>query len=395
MKLISKNRPSHSLADIWRVAGEDLDAVRIFEQEFAHFVGASHAIVFPYCRVAMQMILELFATEGEEVLMPAYTCSVVAHAAARAKKVPRFLDIDPVTLNSPAEKFLARLNENVSAIIPTHMYGTPVDLSPLEAVDQPLLVIEDGSLGLQKAWKPQNPKLTTVTVYSFGSNKILSTVRGGIVVTHNAEIADRLQAYRDQRLSRATLSLHVRLLVEQVALEILFREAPYAVLDRLRGFGPLKKHLDTRSLEAYEFPEDAKYQFSGGQARIGTSQLRQARTFIARRQKLARRYTEALKDISGVEPMSLIPGSHYSHYALRVPRRDEKQFPQKMREAGIEVGKTFDYLVADLPLYKTYIDQDLPESRRAVSEVVNLPNYPALSDSQFERAVEAVKRTAK
>lgn len=395
MRLISKNRPSHAWKDVVAILGRSQVAVSRFEEVFANSVGAEYGIAFPHCRVAMQAVLETLSGPGPEVVMPAYTCTAVAHATLLAKKSPRFIDIDPITFNSPAEKFLERLNKNVGAIIPTHMYGTPGDLSALEQIDQPLLVLEDGALGLQKSWEARNSNLTVVTVYSFGSNKILSTVRGGIVVTRNREAADVLRAWRREHLRLVDLGERIRLCVQLLALKTAFLEWPYGVIDRMRNFSPFARYLDTRSLEVAEFPPDREYLFSGGQATIGKRQLAQRELFITRRQELARRYTETLRDIPGVETMELVSGSHYSHYALRVSARDERKFPQRMRNAGVEVGRTFDYLVADLPLYRKYIDQPLPEARRAVKEVVNLPNYPMLSDAQFERIVRAVRMASR
>lgn len=389
MRLISKNRPSHSLGEVIRSARRA--RARAFEETFAKKMQAPFAVAFPYCRVAIEALLEVAARPNSTVIVPAYTCSVVAHAVLKANMTPRFVDIQESDFNTPVADLLANVDATTSAIIPTHMYGMPVDLDPLEHYNSPLLVIEDGSLGMHPAWKSNNPNLTVATVYSFGSNKIISTVRGGIVVTHNADLAQKLRQWRDEKLHQPTFRDRLTLLIELAALTFAFSEVPYSVIDRLRNTSLLRNHLDTRSLSEASFPSNADFTFSGVQAALGLSQLSQIDSFIARRQAIAERYTQALSSVPGIIPMNLVSNSHYSHYALRVPNRDSRHFREKLRATGIESGATFDYLVPELPLYKSYAHTNFPVGSRIVRELVNLPNYPALTDQQVERIITAVQ----
>lgn len=389
--MIAKNRPLHRWGEVFAFSSSQ-DTVETFERRFSAAMGGTDGVLFPYARVAMQHVLQSALPPRSVVLLPAYTCAVVAHAIVAAGHRPRFLDIRASDFNTPTEAFLDALDSDVGAVIPTHMYGTPLDLQPLlEHLPPSVLLLEDGALGLHPAIRPLSPDMSAATIYSFGSNKHLSTIRGGMVVTHDHAFAERLRSHRDRHLKKTDWKTTILQYVEFAALHHLFAPALYSAVDALRSWGPIARRMDTRSLDEPAFPADAVFLPTSLQGVLGLSQLDQSHAFIERRRRLAERYTSALGSLSGVMTMSLDPKSHFSHYALRVERRDERKFGERMRAAGVEVGHTFDYVVPELRPYHHTADGAFPVASRVARELVNLPNYPALSDATAERVIDAVR----
>ena len=109
-------------------------SVTRFEQDFAKKFQAVDAVAFPYGRSAQWAFFKALGVEGKEVIMPAYTCSVVAHAVTLSGNTPRFIDIDLHDYNINLVEAEAAINENTRAIIATHTFGYPQDLDRLETM---------------------------------------------------------------------------------------------------------------------------------------------------------------------------------------------------------------------------------------------------------------------
>ncbi|MBI1833792.1 MAG: DegT/DnrJ/EryC1/StrS aminotransferase family protein [Candidatus Andersenbacteria bacterium] len=388
--LISKNRPSHTGLDFISAAFASPTAVGKFERAFARKVGTTFAVTFPYCRVAIQALLEVTTTPGQFVVLPAYTCSVVAHAITRAHLKSHFIDVRAKDFNAPVSTLLEKVDDRTAAIVPTHMYGNRLVLDELNELSRPMVVIEDASLSMHPAWKSPNPKLTVATVYSLGSNKILSTIRGGVVATDDFELVNKLREWQSKNLRASNIRERIVFLLQLAALIGAFGPYLYSVIDRLRYSRLLRHQLDTRSLDEGTFPSDAMVEFSPSQAALGLRQLPRTELFLHRRQHISQQYTRAFSGHKELIPMTIFDNSHLSHYALRVPNRDKLQVREKLRAAGIESGVTFDYLVPELPLYRKDTPEKFPNGSTIVRELVNLPNYPALTDKQVGHIIKTI-----
>src|SRR5712691_11257761 len=108
------------LTAVLRPAG---DAVGAFETAFARALQAGHALAFPYGRSALWAFYKALGIAGAEVVMPAYTCSVVAHATVLSGNVPRFVDICLDDYNMDLTHVERVLTSRTRAVIATHLFG--------------------------------------------------------------------------------------------------------------------------------------------------------------------------------------------------------------------------------------------------------------------------------
>jgi dTDP-4-amino-4,6-dideoxygalactose transaminase len=109
-------------------------AVRRFEEQFASKFGAVDAVAFPYGRSAQWAFLQAVGVKDAEVVLPAYTCSVVAHAVTLSGNTPRFVDINLNDYNMDLEQFAGAINEKTRAVVATHLFGYPLDIDRVESV---------------------------------------------------------------------------------------------------------------------------------------------------------------------------------------------------------------------------------------------------------------------
>ncbi len=171
------------------------------EREFAAFCGSRFALSCVNGSVALR--LALIATgvrPGDEVIVPPYTFIATASIVLEANCVPVFVDIDPDTYNLDASRIEAAITDRTKAIIPVHFAGQACDMDSIMAIAQKhnLVVIEDAAHAHGAEYKGK--KLGTIGqagCFSFQSSKNLTTGEGGMVITDDAKMFERMNALRN------------------------------------------------------------------------------------------------------------------------------------------------------------------------------------------------------
>ena len=394
--LIPKNKPYYDLRDVYAALKMwEKDSVARFEHSMESFAHAKHALAFPYARSAIWALVSLWNNHAErdEVIMPAYTCSVVANPIVIAGLRPVFVDIEIETCNVYPKDVLKKITDKTRAIILVHTHGTVMDIGAV--VDnlprKDILVIEDSALCPKPVYK-SNSYDNIVSLYSFDYTKIFSAVEGGIVTTDNASLAERIAAFRKQNFSRPPFRTHMKNIAQFLTRLFLFNKIGYYFLDAARGGRGLQSLYDERSLGGATLPFDFNTLLSAWQARLAVSQIARADEILRKRKERATWYWQELKDAHpDIFPLSANTVSYWSHYPVRIAGRDKKRIFEKMKAAGIEAGRTFNYMVPDLPAFKEYADGNYPNTYRAASEMINLPNYPSISRKDADAIMQTLK----
>src|SRR5262249_704901 len=149
-------------------------------------------------RAALTMLLETMRADSDrrEVVIPAYTCFSVASAVARAGLLIRVCDVDLKTLDFDLSALLRVGLRKAVCIVPSGLYGLPGDLAALERIarDAGAFVIDDAAqcLGATQAGRACG-SFGDAGIYSLGRGKGLTTMGGGILVTHRADLASRIE----------------------------------------------------------------------------------------------------------------------------------------------------------------------------------------------------------
>lgn len=396
--MIPRLKPYLGWAELVALCRHEPGAVARFEAAFAHTFESQHALAFPYGRSALWACFKALGIEQAEIIMPAYTCVVVAHAIVLSGNVPRFVDCTLHDYNMDLDQVAAVINERTRAIVATHLFGYPLDVKRLNAIvsaaearyGHKIWIIQDCAHAFGARWQGQLVcNAGDVALFGLNISKLITAIFGGMLTTNDAELAGRLRAWRDEHFCCPGLTKDVQRRLYALAVYPAFRGGLYGLVHWLQEQTPILNrftrayHLD----EKIHFPPDYLDQVVSVEAQVGLAQLRKYQQIVQKRQETAHYYTEHLRDAVDWELPPLVEGATYSHYVVRVT--DRERLIKVLQHRGIQLGRLIEYSVPHIHAYERYAqEQDFPNSRWCSQSMINLPVYAHLPASQRNYVVE-------
>jgi perosamine synthetase len=360
-----------------------------FESEFAAAVGGKHAVALNSATAALHLAADALGLKaGQAVLVPTMTFAATAEIVRYLGGIPILVDCDPVTANmdlADAERKLALLaagkipaaqgqRPEVVGIIPVHVSGLMMNMQEVQAFADrnQLWVVEDAAHAFPAAWRPATDKpwqrcgegTSAVACFSFYANKTITTGEGGMAVTDDPKLADRIRM----------MSLH---------------GLSHDAWGRYSGGGS----WDYRIVEA-----GYKYNLTDVAAAIGVHQLARAEAMRVEREQLAAWYREALGDIGAIElpgvPENRIHSWHLFPIRLKLDRLriDRNAFFAALREAGVGCSVHW----RPLHLHPYYSERfgwtpDLfPVATPLWERSISLPLFPGMRGDEREYVAQVV-----
>lgn len=385
-------------------AGGAGTGVPAFETEFARRFDAADAIAFPYGRSALWAFLQAVGLRDAEVIQPAYTCVVVAHATVLSGNVPRFVDVSATDYNMDLAEVEAAITPRTGAIVATHLFGYPLDLDRLDATvraaekryGRKIWVVQDCAHAFGARWRGQLVCAAgDVALFGLNISKLITSIFGGMITTGNRDLAARLRAWRDAHFRRPSAVKAIARRLYLAAVFLAFTDPVYGATDWLQRSTRLLDrwtkayHLDDR----IRFPPDHLQAMCGAEARVGLAQLAKYDDIVRRRQECARHYDAALAALPGVALPPIVEGATYSHYVVRVASR--AAFLSVARSRGVQLGDLIQYSVPDLAGYRAYGQAGrFPVSLMCSRDTINLPVHAAMTRDRIERVAAAVRVAA-
>jgi perosamine synthetase len=343
-------------------------------------------------RVALYAILRsLDIRKDDEVILPAFTCVVVPNAIKYLGARPVYADVDPETYTIDLNGIKKKIHDKTKLIIAQNTFGLSSDLDPIMdlAKRRELWVIEDCAHGFGGTYKSrQNGTVTDAAFYSSQWNKPFSTGLGGIAVTRNQEIAEKLKQIESEAI-KPTLKELSSLTFQLLAVDYLLNNRTYwPALKLYRWLS--NRSLITGSSQGFELekpimPDDFLKGFSRIQFKRLKKELGRIEKNITHRKKIAARYKEMLRDLGIGAPLEPEYADHtYIKFPLLVEGREE--FFRAAEKARIELG---DWFVSPLhPVTDNLALWDYHWGENPVAEwlsqhMVNLPTHMKIGDSQL------------
>jgi perosamine synthetase len=402
--MIPRFKPELGLAELAALFDPSAGAVARFEAAFAHTFGARHALAFPYGRSALWAMLRALDLRGAEVVMPAYTCVVVAHAAVLSGNTPRFVDITLHDYNMDLDQLAAAMNERTRVVLATHLFGYPMNVDRVAEVvrdaerrfGHKIWVIQDCAHSFGATWRGAPVgNAGDAGLYALNISKMMTSVFGGVLTFTDDELAGRVRTWRDDHFGPASAQKALMRRIYLLATAAAFDERVYGVVNWLQEETPLLNtltkayHLD----EQVRFPPDHQERMLDVEARVGLAQLRKYPEMVRRRRDNAMYYGEHLPRLPGVVQPPLVDGATYSHYVVRVP--DRAAALRGAARAGVNLGELIQYSVPHLKSYARYAGgQEFPNSLLCSRVTVNLPIHPSLTRVQRAQVVEVIRSLA-
>lgn len=219
-----------------------------FEEEFAARVGRRYGVSVTNGTAALDAaIVALGIGPGDEVILPTFTIISCVQQIVRSGAIPVFVDSDPATWCMDVSLVEESITARTKAVMAVHIYGMPVDMDPLLqlATVYGLRVIEDAAESIGGLYKGRPcGSFGDVSTVSFYANKHVTTGEGGMVLTDDAELAERLRSLRNlcfekERFVHQELGWNLRMTNVQAAIGL-------AQLERLDHFLDLKRNIALR-----------------------------------------------------------------------------------------------------------------------------------------------------
>ncbi|MEJ7775860.1 MAG: UDP-4-amino-4,6-dideoxy-N-acetyl-beta-L-altrosamine transaminase [Sphingomicrobium sp.] len=355
-------------------------AVPRFEQAFAEYCGALHAVAVNSATSALHIAcLALGVGKGDLVWTSPITFVASANCALYCDAEVDFVDIDPATFNMSVdrlgEKLAAaeRAGRLPKAVIPVHMAGQSCAMAEIHALGQRygFAIIEDASHAVGATYRDEpvgSCHYSDIAVFSFHPVKIITTAEGGLATTNSPKLAAAMRLFRSHGITRDPSEMEREpdggWYYEQIAL----------------GFN---------------------YRMTEIQAALGISQMNRLDAFVARRRELAARYDRSFAGERLTAPWQAPEGrSSYHLYIVRLESPsnwlDHRAAYDRLREDGI--GVNLHYMPVYLqPHYRRlgFRPGHCPEAERYYAEAISIPLYYGLSEANQDRVVEAVRQVVR
>ncbi|MEA5535272.1 DegT/DnrJ/EryC1/StrS family aminotransferase [Crocosphaera sp. XPORK-15E] len=333
--------------------------VKQFEEKFAQTVGRKQAIAVSNGSVALDAaVVALDIQPGDEVILPTFTIISCGAAIVRAGAVPVVVDCDRHTWNMDVEQIEAKITPKTKAIMVVHIYGLPVDLTPILELAKKygLKIIEDAAEMHGQTYKNKPcGSFGDISTFSFYPNKHITTGEGGMIVTDDDNLAQRCRSLRNLCFQPQKRFVHEEL-----------------------GWN---------------------LRFTNLQAAVGVAQLERLKEFVAKKRRMGQRYTEQLAHISQLElPLVKTDYAESIYWVYGVVLRDDVPFDateamEQLRQQGIGT-RPFFWCMHEQPVFLKmglFSGESYPVAERLARRGFYVPSGLGLTDEQLDRVVQGVK----
>lgn len=360
---------SEALRSEWLTTGPRVSA---FEEAFADAVGAPHAVAVSSGTAALHAAM--FAAgigTGDEVIVPAITFVATANCVAYRGAKPVFADVNPATLLIDPEDVAAKVSPRTRAVIAVDFAGQPCDYGALGRLGgrDRIAVIGDACHALGAAVGGDRVgSIAALTAFSLHPVKHVTAGEGGVVTTASQDLAKRMRRFRNH------------------------------------GIATDQRERAEAGTWRYDMVElGFNYRITDFQCALATTQLAKLPASLARRREIADRYDVAFAALPCVRPLATRPGVHHAYhlYVVRLAlerltaTRDEVFAALRAEGIGVNVHYAPVHLHS---YYRTAFGThagSCPAAERVAEELLTLPMFPAMADSDIDDVVSAVTKVGR
>lgn len=327
-----------------------------FEQGFAAFCGMKHGIATSNGTTALHLALvALGIGPGDEVIVPTLTFVATANAVVYTGAKPVFVDSHPDYWNIDPRKIEEKINPKTRALLVVHLYGHPCDMNPIKDIARKhkLYLLEDVAEAHGAEYRGKKAgSFSDISCFSFYGNKIITTGEGGMCLTSDLQLAEKMRLLRDH------------------------------------GMNPNKRYW-------HDFI-GFNYRMTNMQAALGVAQLGKIDKLIGMRQHIAEWYVEGLKDAAKDGLVTLHPQEKWAKcifwiYSILISKKvkmDRDTLIDQLYKKGIETRPLF-YPVHVMPMYQA--GEHYPVAEEISARGISLPSSPDITREEVKYVTETIK----
>jgi len=329
-----------------------------FESSFARYIGVKYGVATSNGTTALHLALvALGIGPGDEVIVPDLTFAATINAVIYTGAKPVIVDINPDYWSIDPEKLEKAITPRTKAVMPVHLYGHPCDMDAIMGIasEHNLYVVEDAAEAHGAEYKGRKVgSFGHISCFSFYGNKIITTGEGGMCLTNDEELAERIRVLRDH------------------------------------GMNPRRRYWH----DVIGF----NYRMTNLQAAIGAAQLGKIERFIKRKREIAKVYAEELSSIEGITLHPEMPWAKcvYWLYSILVDEGKVKitrdVLAEKLEGYGIETRKFF-YPLHEMQIYRKYAIFTYSISSKISRQGLNLPSSVKLSNEDVRYIATKIRES--
>jgi perosamine synthetase len=315
------------------------------EHEFAQYCGTKHGIATNTGTAALHIALAAIGIKrGDQIITTPLSCVATTNPILYLNATPIFVDIEPTTLNIDPNLIEEKITPKTRAILVVHLFGHPVDMDPITEIanKHDLTVIEDAAQAHGARYKGKKVgSLGHISCFSFYADKLITTVEGGIALTNDEKLTEKMRL--------------------------------------LRSFGMTKNQKFQHPVLGYN------YKISDIHASIGLTQLQKLDKYIQKR----RNNIKYLKQHISNPNLKLPSEQNYAfnvYYVCNIlAEKDRNKIVQRLEKQGIETRPLLSF-IPDQPPYRKYAPNpsELPKAKQAHQNGFYISNSPLLTQSELE-----------
>lgn len=331
-----------------------------FQEKFAAFCGSRYALACANGTVTLHLILKAMGiTDGDEVIMPTLTYVATANAVVECGAVPVFVDSDQNTWNINPNEIERAITPKTKAIIPVHLYGLSCNMTDIMSISKRFCIpiVEDAAEAHGAKWKNKRVgSIGKVGSFSFFGNKIITSGEGGMIVTDDTDLYNRMKLLRAQ------------------------------------GVDPCKRY--------WHLARAYNYRMTNMQAAVGLGQLENVDWHLEQRQRVASVYKKQIEEkLEGYVTIQKVDNTENHVYWMNSimltdkVKKSRDQVMSEMEAYNIEMRPVFYPMHIMPPYYDSNVK--CPVAEKIASRGINLPSHALLDEEKITYIVDTLQRIIK
>jgi len=319
--------------------------VEEFERTVADYCGVRYGVATSSGTSAIHIALaSIGAQNGDEVITTPLSCLSTANPILYLQAKPIFADVEPATLNINPQIIKKRITKKTKAVLPVHLFGHPLNMDPIleTAEKRDIYVIEDAAHALGAKYKGRRVgSIGHIACFSFYADKIITTAEGGITLTNDEELAEKMQMLRSHGMHKLKKFYH-----------------PFL------GYN---------------------YKMSDVHAAIGIAQMKKLDKYILKRRKNVEYLNNQLSDLELKLPTELDYAFNVFYVYHVISRKGKGKALEHLEKKGIETRPLFSVIPTQPPYQSLgYSHNDCPVAKSAYKKGFYISNSPSLTKEELE-----------
>lgn len=365
------------------------NAIAELEGKFTRSTGHKYAFSFRYGRSGLYYLLMAMNRQQDKpyVIIPSYSCVVVAHAVMEAGYTPIFLDNNKESFQPLEQDYIniiERYEGQVVMVVPTHLFGITFETQQLYQTLKDkypdIFVLQDCAHGF--FCRDIQNRLPTEfgdgALYGMNISKLVNSVKGGMLTVQDSELAKKIRALHVKEGKNSTFMQSILARFYVIAAYFAFKPLFYSLVYWLqRNTKILSSQTDYYHEDTISLPCDYKGRMCAFEATIGVMSFNRYEERVRNRSKIAQFYTEMLsktpfdKFFSSPSYKNEYSWSHFP--VLCVDEKFRAYIMQSMESKGFEIGQIVDYSISDMECYKNKGYESSPLAQKTAELIINFP----------------------